>query len=102
MTNKKALLHLWKSVDKTSIYQLSYIRNLAYELGEKELYFKFKDMKSDKIEELVQMIETQNELIDVLYSQMVDLTMMSKIELGDDVIKKINELQSKLKPKLKK
>jgi hypothetical protein len=43
MTNKEALMHLWESVDKTSIYQLSYIRNLAFELGEKELYFKFRD-----------------------------------------------------------
>jgi hypothetical protein len=29
MTNREALLHLWKSVDKDSIYQMSYIRNLA-------------------------------------------------------------------------
>lgn len=43
MTNSKALLHLWDSVDKNNIYQMSYIRNLAYELGEKELYFKFRD-----------------------------------------------------------
>ena len=44
MTNKEALLHLWKSVDKSSIYQLSYIRNLAFELGEKELYLIFKEV----------------------------------------------------------
>ena len=43
MTNKEALMHLWESVDKTSIYKLSYIRNLAFELGEKELYFMFRD-----------------------------------------------------------
>jgi hypothetical protein len=43
MTNREALLHLWESVYKSSIYQLSYIRNLAFELGEKELYFIFKD-----------------------------------------------------------
>jgi hypothetical protein len=43
MTNKEALLYLWESVDKTSIYQLSYIRNLAYELGETELYHMFKN-----------------------------------------------------------
>lgn len=47
MTNREALLHLWESVDKTNIYQLSYIRNLAYELGEKELYFKFRDYEGD-------------------------------------------------------
>jgi hypothetical protein len=44
MTNKEALEHLWESVDKSSIYQLSYIRNLAFELGEKELYFIFKEV----------------------------------------------------------
>lgn len=42
------------------------------------------------------MIETQRELIDVLYSQVVDLTMMSKIELGDDVITEIQRLKIKL------
>lgn len=42
MTNREALEHLWKSVDKSSIYQLSYIRNLAFELGERELYFVFR------------------------------------------------------------
>ena len=48
MTNREALLHLWESVDKTNIYQLSYIRNLAFELGEKELYFKFRDYEDSK------------------------------------------------------
>ena len=42
------------------------------------------------------MIETQRELINVLYSQVVDLTMMSKIELGDDVIAEIQRLKIKL------
>jgi len=36
--------------------------------------------------------QKQKELIDLLYSQVVDLSMMSKIELGDDVIEKYNEL----------
>jgi hypothetical protein len=40
------------------------------------------------------MIETQRELIDVLYNQVVDLSMMSKIELGDDVIAEINRLKT--------
>ena len=48
MTNKEALMHLWESVDKTNIYQLSYIKNLAFELGEKELYFKFRDYEDSK------------------------------------------------------
>jgi hypothetical protein len=36
--------------------------------------------------------EKQKELIDLLYSQVVDLSMMSKIELGDDVIQEIKKL----------
>ena len=38
-------------------------------------------------------IKIQQELIEVLYSQVVDLTMMSKIELGDDVIAEISRLK---------
>ena len=38
-------------------------------------------------------IKTQQELIDLLYIQVVDLTMMSKIELGDDVIEEIKRLK---------
>jgi hypothetical protein len=36
----------------------------------------------------------QQELIDLLYSQVVDLTVMSKIELGDDVIEEIRRLNN--------
>lgn len=39
-------------------------------------------------------IKAQRELIDLLYSQVVDLTMMSKIELGDDVIAEIKRLRA--------
>ena len=38
-------------------------------------------------------IKIQQELIDLLYSQVIDLTMMSKIELGDDVIAEIKRLK---------
>ena len=38
-------------------------------------------------------IKLQQELIDVLYTQMIDLSMMSKIELGDDVIAEIKRLK---------
>jgi hypothetical protein len=38
--------------------------------------------------------EAKDELINVLYSQVVDLTMMSKIELGDDVIEEIKRLKT--------
>jgi len=37
--------------------------------------------------------EAKDALIDLLYSQVVDLTMMSKIELGDDVIAEIRKLK---------
>jgi hypothetical protein len=42
-------------------------------------------------------IKLQEELIDVLYSQVVDLSMMSKIELGDDVIMEIKRLKDRLR-----
>ncbi len=44
-----------------------------------------------------EIVETQRELIDILYTQVIDLSMMSKIELGDDVIAEINRLKTKLK-----
>ena len=44
-----------------------------------------------------EIIKTQQELIDLLYSQVVDLSMMSKIELGDDVIEEIKRLQEIIK-----
>jgi hypothetical protein len=57
------------------------------------------------IEEELQMISTkiaaQQQLIDLLTSQVIDLTMMSKIELGDDVIEEIrrlNNIINKTKP----
>ncbi len=37
--------------------------------------------------------EAKDELINVLYSQVIDLSMMSKIELGDDVISEIKRLK---------
>jgi hypothetical protein len=50
-----------------------------------------------------QLIENQTKLIQLLEDQIQDLTMMSKIELGDDVIaeiwkltKKINELKQNI------
>jgi hypothetical protein len=43
-----------------------------------------------------EIIKTQEELISLLYSQVVDLSMMSKIELGDDVIAEIRRLRELL------
>jgi hypothetical protein len=42
-------------------------------------------------------IETQRELLDIYETQVVDLTMMSKIELGDDVIAEIKRLKAILR-----
>ena len=48
------------------------------------------------LENLNRRIELQDELIEVLNNQVMDLTMMSKIELGDDVIEKIKELKKEI------
>ena len=45
-------------------------------------------------------IKVQQELIDLLMSQVADLSMMSKIELGDDVIDEIRRLKEKLNDKI--
>jgi hypothetical protein len=37
--------------------------------------------------------QAKDRLIEVLMTQVVDLSMMSKIELGDDVIAEINRLK---------
>jgi len=37
--------------------------------------------------------QAKDALIEVLMNQVMDLTMMSKIELGDDVIEEIKRLQ---------
>ena len=49
--------------------------------------------KDDKIAILEEIVSAQKELIALLKSQIVDLTMMSKIELGDDVIEEIKRLK---------
>jgi len=40
--------------------------------------------------------QIQQQLIELYENQIMDLTMMSKIELGDDVIAEINRLQNML------
>jgi hypothetical protein len=70
----------------------------------KEEFYKYGESLGIKINDLQRLrmlckdetINTQQELIDVLYSQVVDLSMMSKIELGDDVITKIKILKDSL------
>lgn len=43
-----------------------------------------------------ELVSTQDELIEVLKNQVIDLSMMSKIELGDDVIHEIIRLEDKI------
>ena len=63
----------------------------------KNHFTKENPMNKEELQNVPQMISTkiatQQQLIQLLYSQVVDLTMMSKIELGDDVIAEIKRLQ---------
>ena len=45
---------------------------------------------------MTQLETRQAQLIELLESQVIDLTMMSKIELGDDVIEEIKRLKSEI------
>jgi len=51
----------------------------------------------EELQNVPQMISekmaAQQQLIEVLMNQVIDLTAMSKIELGDDVIEEIKRLQ---------
>jgi hypothetical protein len=55
-------------------------------------------MTQEELENVPQMISAkmaaQQELINVLMHQVIDLTMMSKIELGDAVIAEIKRLKA--------
>ena len=54
---------------------------------------KIKWMIDEHIQVQGKQIKFRDELIELLTNQVVDLTMMSKIELGDDVIAEIKRLQ---------
>ena len=43
--------------------------------------------------------EAKDALIGVLMNQVIDLSLMSKIELGDDVVEEIKRLQEIINPK---
>lgn len=55
-------------------------------------------MTEKELQNVPQMISAklaaQQQLIELLMNQVLDLTMMSKIELGDDVITEIRRLKS--------
>lgn len=54
-------------------------------------------MSEEELQNVPQMISekivAQQQLIQLLMNQVIDLTMMSKIELGDDVIEEIKRLK---------
>jgi len=50
----------------------------------------------ERIEALEEKSGIQEQLIDLLHNQVVDLSMMSKIELGDDVIAELIRLRGLL------
>ena len=58
-------------------------------------------MNEEESQNVPQMISekmaAQQQLIGVLMNQVIDLSMMSKIELGDDVIEEIKRLQEIIK-----
>lgn len=70
----------------------------------KEEFYKYGESLGIKINDLQRLrmlckddiINTQQELINVLESQVMDLSMMSKIELGDDVIDRIIKLKLRI------
>ena len=61
----------------------------------------FEDLDStDAPQEVPQPTDPKDRLIQLLMNQVADLTMMSKIELGDDVIAEIKKLKAEIVPAL--
>jgi hypothetical protein len=56
--------------------------------------FGYEEELMDRIDNQKEIIRMQAELLDLYETQVADLTMMSKIELGDDVISEIKRLKS--------
>lgn len=50
-------------------------------------------LKKEYKKNIEELIDAQSQLIEVLYIQMIDLSLMSKIELDDDVIAEIKRLK---------
>lgn len=78
-----------KSLDVAIEYGLEVSKKcfeLKDQLNANHIFYELKDTQN----------KYQSALIDLLMNQVADLTMMSKIELGDDVINEINRLKSLL------
>lgn len=67
-----------------------------FQIGPDGAYEQKETMTEEELQNFPQMMSSkmvaQQQLINLLYSQVIDLTMMSKIELGDDVIAEIKRL----------
>ena len=50
----------------------------------------------EKQEILEELTIVQEELIDILNDQVIQLSIMSKIELGDDVIKAVSDIKKRI------
>ena len=83
--NRKAQ-HIIDTVVKPQVERYEQAKKQKETMTEEELQ-NFPQMMTEKM-------AAQQQLIDLLYNQVVDLTMMSKIELGDDVIEEIRRLNS--------
>ena len=81
--NRKAQ-HIIDTVVKPQVERYEQSKKQEKTMTEEELQ-NFPQMMSSKM-------AAQQQLINLLYSQVIDLTMMSKIELGDDVISEIKRL----------
>jgi hypothetical protein len=76
----------WPSgLDKTIAVHFMALVFTVLTVGKFNYWLKNKRLKIDA---------AKDDLINVLDSQVIDLTMMSKIELGDDVIREIIRLRS--------
>ena len=53
----------------------------------------------EKQQKVMNKEEAKDALIGVLMNQVIDLSMMSKIDLGDDVVEEIKRLQKIINPK---
>ena len=96
-------------MNKTKLREMMsmYLDDIEHYGDEKELHIAtdvlfdfFKYVEALDFEgETIETVELQNELIKLLEGQITDLTLMSKIELGDDVISKVMTIKNQIKNK---
>jgi hypothetical protein len=75
---------------------LSSVYNMIYEqdtVNKKKCLWLAEEITDFAEELIINKGKAKDSLIDLLYTQMIDLSLMSKIELGDDVILEIRRLK---------